>query len=109
MGERLEIQFTLIERKISKIITVKSAEYHSLMHLIKDKIYTDEFGHCSGMGRCGTCSVYLRNRKFEESDFKRNELTTLRKNGHTDFSTRLSCQIEVDEYLKNEIVQVNNN
>lgn len=106
MEERLDITFTIVELEQNRVISAKPMEYRSLMHLIKDKLYTDEFGHCGGMGRCGTCSIQLKNKKHALSDFNRNELITLKKNGHSDFSTRLSCQIEINNALDNEVIHL---
>ena len=80
-------------------------EYFSLMELIKDKIYPDGFGECGGMGRCATCQV-----KFENAHLiigmDRNESSTLSKQGITDQSVRLSCQLLVDAALHNTTVVV---
>lgn len=70
-------------------------EYRSLMMLIKDKVYPDGFGECGGMGRCATCLVKL-NDAIEIAGMDRNELTTLSKQGVTDPSIRLSCQMLVE-------------
>jgi len=49
-------------------------EYRSLMALIYDKVYLEDFGDCKGIGRCGTCHVLLLDyRGFGKSTGKRSE------------------------------------
>jgi 2Fe-2S ferredoxin len=84
-------------------------EYRSLMTLLKDKIYIEDFGQCGGMGRCGTCSVTVSGLPGNSDASNTNELNTLSKMGVANPSVRLSCRIEVNEYLKNATVQVLDN
>jgi 2Fe-2S ferredoxin len=74
-------------------------EYRSLMHLIFDKIYLEDFGDCKGMGRCGTCLVEIINDRLVSDGFERNEQSTLNKSGYTQSNQRLSCQILVDKRI----------
>lgn len=67
--------------------------------LIYDKVYIDGFGDCVGMGKCGTCLVEIVKRKYELTDYDRNEDTTLLKSGNTGKDIRLSCQIMIDEFI----------
>ena len=83
-------------------------EYRSLMALLKDKIYIEDFGQCGGMGRCGTCSVTISGLPDTDT-FNTNERNTLSKMGVVNPAIRLSCHIEVNEDLKNATVQVLNN
>lgn len=76
------------------------------MALLKDKICPDDFGECGGMGRCGTCLVNVSGIDNNIEGSHRNEQTTLSKMGVENQSTRLSCQIQIDEDLKNAIVEV---
>jgi 2Fe-2S ferredoxin len=76
-------------------------EYRSLMHLIFDRIYIDDFGDCGGMGRCGTCLVEIVNLQCTDDDYERNELTTLGRLGDITPNTRLACQMLVDERINN--------
>ncbi|MBS1779871.1 MAG: 2Fe-2S iron-sulfur cluster binding domain-containing protein [Bacteroidetes bacterium] len=80
-------------------------EYRSLMNLIQDKLYVDDFGECGGMGRCATCQVKLSNAP-PTIGLDRNESSTLSGLGITDPSIRLSCQIPVDDPLHNCIVTI---
>ncbi|GAB2977534.1 hypothetical protein GCM10027049_10870 [Mucilaginibacter puniceus] len=81
-------------------------EYRSLMMLIYDKIYTEGFGECLGMGKCGTCLVEIISSCGGLSYYERNEDITLLRAGHTDKKVRLSCQILVDRHLDGLKVEV---
>ena len=84
-------------------------EYRNLMSLLKDKICPEDFGQCGGMGRCGTCLIKLSGVSGDSVLFYRNEHETLRKMGIVDPEVRLSCQIHVNEDLKNVVVQLLDN
>ncbi len=81
-------------------------EYRNLMTLIKDKICPEDFGQCGGMGRCGTCLVNISGQANSLGDSYKNEYTTLSKMGILNQATRLSCQIQIDENLKNAVVEI---
>lgn len=81
-------------------------EYRSLMMLIYDNIYTEGFGECLGMGKCGTCLVEIISSCSALSYYERNEDTTLFRAGHTDKTVRLSCQILADRHLDGLKVKV---
>lgn len=81
-------------------------EYRSLMALIQDKLYPDGFGECGGIGRCATCQVELKGATQTLTAMDRNEQTTLSKQGISDPSTRLSCQILIEGGLNNATVVV---
>lgn len=73
-------------------------EYRSLMHLIYDKVFIEDFGECRGMGKCGTCVIEILNSNGKPiNDFDRNEKETLRKAGIKAPNCRLSCQLIVDK------------
>jgi 2Fe-2S ferredoxin len=84
-------------------------EYRSLMVLLKDKICPDDFGQCGGQGRCGTCLVKVSGLEVDLTSFNRNEKSTIVKMGITDPDIRLSCQVEVNEALKNVVVHLIDN
>lgn len=88
------------EDEIHKLTTFTS-EYRSLMHLIFDKIYTDDFGDCKGVGRCGTCIVEILNNITIANQSDRNEAATLSKLEHSTPTSRLACQILIDEKINN--------
>ena len=75
-------------------------EYRSLLHFIYDKMYTDGFGECKGMGRCGTCAIEVLQAETVEMDYHRNELQTLAKhNLNAEQGVRLACQIMLDDAI----------
>jgi len=76
-----------------------SGEYRSLMALVYDNIYTEDFGQCRGMGRCGTCLIEVLENATELSSFDRNEEATIKKMGITSPTIRLACQIPVNASL----------
>ena len=84
-------------------------EYRNLMSLLKYKICPEDFGQCGGMGRCGTCLIKLSGVSGDSLLSYRNEHETLRKMGIVDAEVRLSCQIQVNEDLKDVIVQLLDN
>lgn len=81
-------------------------EYRSLMALIYDKVYLEDFGDCKGIGRCGTCHVLLLN--YHEGLLKRegNEHSTLNKLSTSQSNSRLSCQILLDSMVNGLAVEV---
>lgn len=81
-------------------------EYRSLMMLIYDKIYTEGFGECLGMGKCGTCLVEIMSNHKRLSYHERNESTTLLKAGYAGKEVRLSCQLIIDELMNGLKVNV---
>jgi len=86
------------EGKIHEIKTYTN-EYRSLMMLIYDRIYTESFGECLGMGKCGTCLVEIMSSKHELSCYERNEDMTLLRNIKAKENIRLSCQLVIDEKM----------
>ena len=74
-------------------------EYRSLMALLYDKIYIEDFGECKGIGRCGTCHVHLPNASDALLQRQGNELTTLGKMSNVAGNSRLSCHIPVTSLL----------
>jgi ferredoxin, 2Fe-2S len=74
-------------------------EYRSLMMLIYDRIYTEGFGDCLGMGKCGTCLVEIISSPHELSYYDRNEETTLLRTGVQSRDIRLACQMVIDESI----------
>jgi 2Fe-2S ferredoxin len=86
-----------------------SNEYRNLMVLLKDQVCPDDFGQCGGMGRCGTCAVKISAGISNSDDLYKNEKNTLSKMGAMGLAMRLSCQIQIDETLKNVTVQLFDN
>ncbi len=81
-------------------------EYRDLKCLIQDRLYTEDFGDCGGMGRCGTCLVEVIGLKGEAALKKRNESTTLGRLSSIGPEIRLACQIRVDDSLSNVLIRV---
>lgn len=102
-------EFTVIHDGAENIFAVRKGEYRNLMVLLKDKICPDDFGQCGGMGRCGTCLVKLSGLEEPLALSYRNEETTLRKMGIEDPAIQLSCGIEIDEDLRNIVVELLDN
>jgi 2Fe-2S ferredoxin len=95
----------IYEDELSVIQTYKD-EYRNLMMLIYDKIYTEEFGECKGVGRCGTCLVEILESTTDISTYERNEEITIARTGLTGNNLRLSCQILIDHQINNLKVKV---
>jgi len=81
-------------------------EYRSLMMLIYDKVYTDGFGECLGMGKCATCLVEIIKSNPRLTFYERNEEMTLLKSHHKGKHVHLSCQIIIDEFIDGLQVEV---
>lgn len=74
-------------------------EYRSLMALLYDKFYFEDFGDCKGIGRCGTCLVTMEEAPPKLLTRQGNEQTTLKKMEHVPHNSRLSCQILITEEI----------
>lgn len=81
-------------------------EYRSLMSLIYEKIFIDNFGDCKGIGRCGTCHVHVISVSEEFLKKERNENTTLSKMQEVSTHSRLACQILIDKSIDGIHVKV---
>jgi 2Fe-2S ferredoxin len=87
-------------------IQTYTGEYRNLMMLIYDKIYTEEFGECKGVGRCGTCLVEILASDTDISTYERNEEITIARTGIAGNNLRLSCQILIDHQINNLKIKV---
>lgn len=81
-------------------------EYRNLMALLYDKLYTEGFGECRGMGRCGTCLVEISGVAGDLTGMNRNEQATLSKTVAHGSAHRLSCQLQVDAKLHNARIRI---
>jgi len=88
------------------LLETSPGEYRSLMALLYDRIYIDCFGDCRGMGRCGTCRVFIDGDPALITGMDRNEASTLAKAGSVGEGVRLSCQVIVDHLLDGRTVRV---
>lgn len=104
VGERIDF-IVHHNETICEIVTYKN-EYNSLMELLYDKLYTDGFGECGGMGRCATCVVKIEQLADCLTDMERNEQTTLTKMGITATDIRLSCQVMITKALRGAIIYI---
>ena len=93
-------QITIVSGVETFTFNYHSYEYRSLMHFIYDKMYTDGFGECKGIGRCGTCAIEVMQAQGVEMEYHRNELQTLAKHNLTaEQGVRLACQIMLDDAI----------
>lgn len=104
-----DFEFKVLCDENEYILQVHKNEYRNLMVLLKDRICLDDFGQCGGMGRCGTCLIRISALADDSMLSYRNEQVTLKKMGILDSRIRLSCSIQVNEDLKNVIVEVLDN
>ena len=74
-------------------------EYRSLVELLFDNLYLENFGECKGMGRCSTCLIKIKSKTDKVNDYNGNELATLKKHNFNNLGYRLSCQIIIDKNL----------
>lgn len=100
------IHFTVIDDQDIYPLQTFKGEYRSLMMLINDHIYQENFGECLGMGRCGTCAVIIESSPTPLTNFNRNEQTTLEKEGIFDQNVHLACQIVIDEQLAGSVIRI---
>lgn len=94
-----DIEFTVFYEGQEYAIKTYPNEYRNLMMLIYDRIYTEDFGDCLGMGKCGTCLVEITGNRDELTSYKRNEETTITKAGLESGNVRLSCQLMIDHHF----------
>jgi 2Fe-2S ferredoxin len=80
-------------------------EYRSLMALICDKLFPDDFGECKGVGRCGTCHVYIGH-PAGLCNRVANEESTLSKMPLVSDRSRLACQIPVDDRINGIQIEI---
>lgn len=99
MQGRPTIQFTVTHRGATHTVSTYPFEYRSLMALLYDKFYFENFGDCKGIGRCGTCHVIVEEGNPELIVRSGNEETTLSRMESVTVNSRLSCQILITEAL----------
>lgn len=101
-----DISFTLIFLGQKLTIETYEGEFRNLMVLINEKIYVEDFGECKGIGRCGTCLVEVEGLNGIASVMDRNEKSTLAKCAVKKSNLRLSCQIMINNALKNSVIKI---
>lgn len=80
-------------------------EYRNLMMLIYDQCYED-IGECKGIALCGTCHIQILHSPSILESIDEQEKDTLSKLYQKDESSRLSCQILIDERIDGLVVRV---
>jgi ferredoxin, 2Fe-2S len=81
-------------------------EYRNLMMLIYDKLITEDFGECKGVGRCGTCHIQVLNAPAGLNTTEGKEEITLSRVPGRQENSFLACQIMLVPSLNNLVVQV---
>jgi len=109
LSKAYTIEFTALYGGQDYYLRSYENEYRNLMVLLKDKIGLDDFGQCGGIGRCGTCLVNISSLPNDPGRSVSNEQSTLSKMGVTNPTARLSCQVQIDEDLKNVVVELFDN
>jgi 2Fe-2S ferredoxin len=99
MEPKATIRFTVTHRGVTHEVSTSPHEYRSLMALLYDKFYFEDFGECKGIGRCGTCHVILEEAQPDLLMRSGNEQTTLSKMENVSVNSRLSCQILITEAM----------
>ncbi len=95
-----QIIFHVNYRGCKHEVTTYENEYRSLMALLYDKFYFEDFGDCKGIGRCGTCHVRVLTPSPVLSVRHGNETTTLGRMENVTESSRLSCQILINDAIE---------
>ena len=101
-----DITFSLTCLNETITVSTYKGEFRNLMVLINEKIYVEDFGECKGIGRCGTCLVEVEGLNAIASVMERNEKSTLAKCAVKKPNLRLSCQIMINDALKNSIIKI---
>src|SRR5688572_18072728 len=109
LSKAYTIEFTGLYQGHEYYLRSYENEYRNLMALLRDKICPDDFGQCGGMGRCGTCLVNISAMPLDPEKSYSNEKNTLLKMGIKKSTARLSCQLQIDEDLKNVLVELFDN
>jgi Na+-transporting NADH:ubiquinone oxidoreductase subunit NqrF len=86
-SEKESIRFIVVYDEENYQVQTWQDQYASLMSLLSDQFQMSGFGICGGGGSCGTCGVEI----IENCSGQR-KLT-------------LSCEIEINDKLANQIVR----
>jgi 2Fe-2S ferredoxin len=95
------INFNLIDRE-GKKISIEAEKGTTIREAVMDKLAPGNFGLCGGANICATCHVYVDEKYFPKlTSANEDEVETMQTNDidQTEFS-RLSCQIELHEEIK---------
>lgn len=100
-----KISFKILYRNHEYNIVTYPTEYENLMELINNKIFMEDFGDCKGMAQCGTCLIQFH-KVGKLPPVERNEFTILIKNNINMPSIRLACQIQVEYFLTDAVIEI---
>ena len=106
MGPPPDINITVFNGRESFSFATRKGEYRNLMVLLYDKLYLDGFGECKGIGRCGTCHVRVLGIYDGLKARVANENSTLSKMKGVTQTSRLACQMNIDETLDGIVVEI---
>lgn len=101
-----QIIFRVQHENVETIVRTRQGAYRSLMQLLNDTIFLDDFGVCGGTGRCGTCLVEVEWADEVAHEKERNEESTLGSLSESHPFMRLACQIDIDARLQNARVRI---
>lgn len=101
-----KISITIQVDEINFQITTYKNEYRSLMQLIKDNTFLEDFGECGGVGRCCTCIITILSDKNKIPMATGIEINSLVKNNLDPLENRLSCQILIDKNHNNLKIKI---
>lgn len=76
------------------------------MYLLDDQFIVEDFGECRGMGKCATCMIEVIAAPNLLEGLQRNEMTTLKKAAILKNNIRLSCQIFINDSLKDAVLKI---
>lgn len=92
------ILYVIDESGEEKPVSYKPYEYRNLMDLLLNELWED-WGDCRGRAMCGTCHIEILEGIMGEMD--EFELHTLNGLPNKTASSRLACQIMVNETINN--------
>lgn len=106
MKNNEQIIFRVQHENVETIVRTRHGAYRSLMQLLNDTVFLDDFGVCGGTGRCGTCLVEVEWTDGASHPKERNEESTLGSLCVSHPTMRLACQIDIDARLQNARVRI---
>lgn len=80
-------------------------EYADLRMLIKDYLKRDDFGQCTGMGRCATCMVTISS-NINPAMTRNDRFSNLRLTKDQGRAVKLSCQVIINDELANKSISL---
>src|SRR5882757_9424019 len=99
------IDFVLVQGDEEIRVKTYPREYEDLRLLIKDYLRRDDFGQCTGMGRCATCMVTISS-NINSALTQNERLSNLHIIKDTDRVVKLSCQVIINDQLANKSISI---